>query len=138
MNIDKRLLDPADEDCVVACADLVGRSGARNFEIGYVHDDVPSEQAGWYAHAAYVGARLTVDNQPSPTAAALGLARRILNGGRCRCGRLSVVSDPATANAAAFGVTQPTTPDQCLWRLIGRTWTPSCPAPPDRKNGGTR
>jgi len=40
-----------DEDALIAAADLVGRTGATGFEIGYLHDDVPAEKAGWYAHA---------------------------------------------------------------------------------------
>lgn len=38
---------------MIACVDLVGRCGAREFEIGYLHDDVPVAQAGWYASAFY-------------------------------------------------------------------------------------
>src|SRR6202035_2515601 len=37
-----------DEDAVKACADLVGRTGAKSFECGYLRDNVPAEQAGWY------------------------------------------------------------------------------------------
>ncbi len=42
-----------DQDAVTACADLVGRTGATNFTIGYLHDDVPPDQAAWYAHAQF-------------------------------------------------------------------------------------
>jgi len=41
-------LGQADRDKVVACADLVGRSGARQFQIGYLNDEPPH---AWYAHA---------------------------------------------------------------------------------------
>jgi hypothetical protein len=34
---------------------MAGRAGAREFEIGYLHDDVPLEDAGWYAHVQYQG-----------------------------------------------------------------------------------
>ena len=44
-----------ESDAVIACADLVGRTGAKEFQVGYLHDDVPVEQAGWYAHAQYQG-----------------------------------------------------------------------------------
>lgn len=55
------------DDIVTACADLAGRSGARDFEIGYLHDDVPVEQAGWYAHVQYQGTRITVADQHGGT-----------------------------------------------------------------------
>lgn len=63
-----------------ATLDLVGRCGAAAFEIGYLHDDVPVEEAGWYAHVQYQGARIIVEDQPSPEAAADALAARLLRG----------------------------------------------------------
>lgn len=63
-------------DAVIACADLVGRAGATQFKLGYLHDDVPIEEAGWYAHAQYRGARITVDDRRSPSEAALAFAER--------------------------------------------------------------
>ncbi|MFG1846696.1 hypothetical protein [Micromonospora carbonacea] len=127
-------------DTVLACADLAGRAGARHFQIGYLHDDVPVAEAGWYAHAQYRGARVQVDNQPGPAEAAEALARRLLTGAQCRCGRLVALS---TAGAVAFdGVTLAdgsrwSTADarragQCLWRRVGARWEPSCPVPSDR------
>jgi hypothetical protein len=102
------------EDVVVACADLVGRAGARDFEIGWVRDDVPAEDAGWYAVAAYQGARIMTDEHRSPTAAALALAERLLAGATCRCG------EPVTLSDSRPG---------CRWRLMGRRWEPGCTAP---------
>ena len=100
-------------DAVVACADLVGRAGASGFEIGYLHDDVPIEQAGWYAHAQYRGARLTVEDRCSPSEAALALAERLLRGAACRCG------DQVTLNDGPG----------CRWQLQGERWQPGCDAP---------
>lgn len=111
------------EDVVVACADLVGRAGARDFEIGSIHDDVPVEEAGWYATAKYQGARIQVQDHRSPSAAALALAERLLRGGMCRCG-----------NPVALADAQP----GCRWRLMGKRWEPGCDAPPvhvDAKRG---
>lgn len=102
------------EDVVVACADLVGRAGASDFELGYLHDDVPVEEAGWYGVAKYRGARITVEDHRSPTGAAMALAERILAGATCRC-RL-----PVTLSDAAPG---------CRWRLVGKRWEPGCDEP---------
>jgi hypothetical protein len=66
------------EDAVIACADLVARAGASQFEFGHMHDDVPVEEAGWYATAFYRGTRITVDERRSPTEAAMALAERLL------------------------------------------------------------
>lgn len=101
-------------DAVTACADLVGRAGGLGFEIGYVHDDVPVDEAGWYAHAMYLGARLTAENHASPSAAAQGLAERILRSARCKCGQ------PVRLNDTSPG---------CRWRLVGAKWEPGCDAP---------
>lgn len=100
-------------DAVVACADLAGRAGATDFEIGWVHDDVPAEEAGWYAHVRYRGARLTVDDRRSPSEAALALAERILAGGTCRCGKVVTLADGGSG---------------CRWRLVGKRWESGCDA----------
>jgi hypothetical protein len=101
-------------DVVVACADLAGRAGARDFEIGYLRDDVPTDQAGWYAQVTYRGARLMADEHRSPTAAALALAERILSGAQCRCGRQVALADDQPG---------------CRWQLVGKRWEPGCDGP---------
>lgn len=102
-------------DAVDACADLLGRCGASGFEIGYLHDDVPVEQAGWYAIAKFQGARITVEDHPSPTSAALTLAERLLHWAQCRCGRpVTLVDDQL---------------ESCRWTLRGKRWEPSCDVP---------
>lgn len=105
------MADLMNEDVVVACVDLIGRAGASGFEMGYLHDDVPIEEAGWYAHAQYRGARITVEDHRSPTGAALALAERMLRGATCRC------RQPVTLSDGGEG---------CRWRLIGKRWEPSC------------
>jgi hypothetical protein len=102
-------------DAIVACADLVGRAGASGFEIGYTRDDVPTEEAGWYAHASYKGARIMVDERRSPSEAALALAERLLRGAACRCGEPVSMADDQPG---------------CRWRLVGNRWKPGCDAPP--------
>jgi hypothetical protein len=111
------------DDLVVACADLVGRAGASGFEIGYLHDDVPVEEAGWYAHASYQGARIMVDDHRSPTGAALALAERLLAGATCRC------RQPVTLSDSGNG---------CRWKLVGARWEPGCDAPSITVKGAQR
>lgn len=110
-------------DVVEACADLVDRAGAVEFEIGHVHEDVPVEEAGWYAVAKYRGARITAEDHRSPTAAALALAERLLAGAACRCGKSVTLDDDKPG---------------CRWQLLGKRWEPGCDAPPIRLKAGTR
>ena len=124
-----------DEDAVKACADLVGRTGATEFQIGYLHDNVPADQAGWYAYASYKGARITVEDQPGPVEAADALSRRLLAGARCtHCHGLVALSDQG---AFAFGKAtlvdgsqwdagQAAATTQCRWRRMGDRWDRGC------------
>ncbi len=107
-------------DVVQACAALVGRSGASGFEIGHLHDDVPVEEAGWYAHAQFQGARITVQDHRSPSAAALALGERLLRGATCRCRQIVTLSDGKPG---------------CRWRLVGARWEPGCDAAPVKVDG---
>lgn len=109
----------ANDDMVMACAHLVDRSGASGFEIGYVNEDVPIEEAGWYAHAQYQGARLTAADHRSPTLAALALAERLLRGARCKCRQMVTLSDAAPG---------------CRWRLVGARWESGCDDEPIHVN----
>lgn len=107
-------------DAVVACADLVGRAGASDFEIGYIRDDVPAEEAGWYAVATYKGARIIADEHRSPVTAAVALSERLLRDAMCRCRRPVALSDDGQG---------------CRWQLLGKRWEPGCDAPPVRVPG---
>lgn len=108
------------EDAVIACVDLASRCGARELQFGYLHDDVPVEQAGWYAHISYQGARITVEDHQSPTLAAMALAQRLLAGATCRCG------SPVTLSDGEPG---------CRWRLMGSRWESGCDAAPLKIKG---
>jgi hypothetical protein len=138
-----------DEDALIAAADLVGRTGAQGFEIGFLHDDVPAAEAGWYCHAQYRGARVIAEGA-GPVEAAEALARRLLEGGRCRCGRLVALSDDG---AVAFGgrmtdgstwpLEQAAAAGQCRWSRYGRRWVSACgagssPAEPQRPRPGKK
>jgi len=101
-------------DIVIACADLVGRAGAREFEIGYLNDDPAAP--GWWAQAVYKGAKIIRDGHGTPEAAALALATRLLSGARCRC------TKPVTLSDGVHGA--------CRWQLVGKRWEPGCDAPP--------
>jgi hypothetical protein len=103
------------DDIVQACFHLADRAGAKDVEIGYLHDDVPTEQAGWYAQAAYQGARIITGDHASPTNAALALAQRLLTGATCRCRQPVTLTDDQPG---------------CRWHLVGNRWEPGCDAPP--------
>lgn len=107
-------------DVIIACADLAGRAGASSFDIGYLHDNVPADQAGWYATAHYRGARIVTDEHRFPDLAAFALALRLLSDATCRC------TQPVTLTDGATG---------CRWRLVGARWEPGCDAPPLRYAG---
>jgi hypothetical protein len=138
-----------DEDALFAGLDLVGRTGAQGLQFGWLHDDVPTEEAGWYAHAQYRGARIMVEDQRGPVEAVEALARRLLEGGRCtNCGGLVTLSDRgAVAFVDSHG------PDgsrlwtkeeaekapQCRWTRMGRRWTAGCDTgDPPRRPGPNR
>lgn len=74
---------------ITALADLAAKTGARDLQIGYVRDDVPCQDAGWFAYTSYQGGRIMIDEQAGPVQAARGLAVRLLSGARCTgCGKL--------------------------------------------------
>lgn len=132
------LWSPEQEARVIAAADLVGRTGARSFAIGYLHDDVPVEEAGWYAHAQYRGARISADDHRSPGDAAEALAIRLLTGARCKCGKLVALvpggafafTDPVMADGSRWSADQAEDAGQCLWRRYGKRWQQGCEPPP--------
>lgn len=123
-----------DQDALIACADLVGRTGARQFEIGYLHDDVPSEEAAWYCSATLKGAKIIEENHRDPIAAAEALARRILTGAKCRCGKLVALSDSGAvayenvtmADGTKWSTKQARKAGQCRWRRVGDRWKRGC------------
>lgn len=122
------------EERLIAAVDLVGRTGAKGFEFGHLHDDVPVEDADWYAFARYAGARITVEHHRHPVDAAEALAVKLLTGGKCKCGKLvALESDGAVAfrrpvmtDGSAFPIEEARRAGQCLWRRDGRRWVPGC------------
>lgn len=135
-----RGLSKSDQNQVIACADLVGRTGAREFQIGFLNDSPPH---AWYAHAMFRGARLQVENQDGPAQAAMALAVKILTGAKCRCGRLVALRpggavafrETHMADGTQWSAAEAAKAGQCRWRLAGDRWEPSCPVPANRKVG---
>ncbi|MCK2214266.1 hypothetical protein MF672_010755 [Actinomadura sp. ATCC 31491] len=129
-----------DDDALKAAVDLVGRTGATGFEIGYLRDGVPVEEAGWYAHAQYRGARITSEEHRGPIEAVEALARKLLTGAKCtHCKKLVALSDDGAiayngllADGTRWTVEQARAAGQCRWRRIGPRWVRGCerPAPP--------
>jgi hypothetical protein len=124
-----------DEDALKAAADLVGRTGAKSFQIGYLHDDVPAAEAGWYAYAQYEGTRITAEDHPGPVEAAEALARRLLAGAKCTgCGGLVALSDAGAVAYPSATLTDGTRWDagtackakQCRWTRVGARWEMGC------------
>lgn len=142
---------PLDTDVLLACVDLIGRAGAKNFEIGYLNDaDDPAyatHGAQWWAKAQYQGHRISVDGFALPDTAAEALARKVLKGAKCRCGRLVRLAgahaafahlDAEMADGTRWTADEAKRAGQCEWRRIGPKWEPSCDAPPIRLNRAQR
>lgn len=128
------MIPDALQERLVAAVDLVGRTGATGFELGYLHDDVPIDRAAWWAHAQYRGTRIAVEDQLGPVDAAEALARRLLDGGKCaHCGSL-VTLDPAGAYATdrtmldgtPWLAEQQADAGLCLWHREGQRWVRGC------------
>lgn len=132
-------------DPMLAAVDLVGRSGARDFEVGYLHDDVPIADADWWASAHYAGTKIIEEHHVGPVEAANALAVRLLTGAKCtRCGGLVTLSDDGafawteatlidgTPWTAADALVAAATHGQCRWRRVGPKWIMGCERRPGR------
>jgi hypothetical protein len=127
----------ADQDAMFAALDLVGRTGAARFQLGWLHDDVPAGEMGWYANAQYKGTRVSVEDQAGPVQAAVALAQRLLAGAQCTtCGGVITLSgmDAADRESPVMMVDGSTwgdaaTASTCQWTRQGRRWQPACSTP---------
>ena len=126
---------PFDRDALTAAVDLVARSGATGFEVGFHHDDVPAEEAAWWARAQYRGARLIAEEHPGPVEAAEALAVRVLTGGKCaHCQGLIALSDDGAIaftdadllDGSPWSIEHARTAKQCRWRRVGSRWERGC------------
>lgn len=99
---------------LVAAVDVIGRSGATGFEIGYLDDQPPHR---WYATAIYKGAKVHGEHPSNPEVAADRLARKLLHGGQCtHCGG-KVNVRPWEGHWADA---------ECIWRRAGNRWVRGC------------
>jgi hypothetical protein len=111
-------MDQADKDALLAGVDMIGRTGATDFEVGHTGDEESSDitrqvTVSWWAAAKYRGARVTVEHHHSPVAAVEALVRRLLSGGTCtHCGR-KVRLGGVGGNA-------------CRYHREGRAWIRGC------------
>lgn len=124
-----------DEDAMFAALDLIGRTGAREMQVGYLHDDVPPEKADWWAHAQYRGARIVAEHHAGPVEALESLAERLLTGGKCtQCGKFTTLRDDGgivfpgarLADGTVVNVDEARSVGFCHWHRVGRTWLKGC------------
>lgn len=116
------------EDAIIAAAELIGRSGAQQFELGWLYDDeepppgwpegvaVPVEEQGWYATARYKGALLKGEGN-HPAEACERLATRVLHGGQCVNCKQSINLMPEEGNWSD---------GNCNWHREGKHWLRGC------------
>lgn len=137
--------DRRNTEVLDAAVELVGRTGAREMQIGYLHDDVPVAEAGWWAHAQLRGARIMVENHRGPDEAAEALAVKLLTGGMCtHCrGLIALRDDGAVAYAGSLADGSEMTErrarsmSQCRWRRQGSRWVRGCvDTHPERRAAG--
>ncbi len=106
----------SDVEMLVAAVDVLGRSGARYFEVGYLDDNVPAYKALWWAKARYDGRVVMVEDKPGPDFAAEALARRVLDGGLCtHCRKVIRVDAPRSERHRV-----------CRYRRVGPVWKRGC------------
>lgn len=109
---------------IVAAAGLVGRSGGKAFNVGYLDETPRMEDARWWASAEYRGAKVIIDEQQSPALACELLARRILEGGRCAHCRQRVTLKQVRSSFGNFNVAGGTR--HCRWFRVGPRWFRGC------------
>lgn len=114
------MTDLFDEDRLIAAVDAVGRAGAREFEVGYLDDDVPMHLARWWASATWNGTKVHVENHKGPDAAGDALARKLLNGGRCTHCDGTIRLDTVTMRRGTR---------VCRWTRTGARWNRGCDVP---------
>lgn len=139
MNEDTDSSSPLDTDAVLACVELVGRTGAKNFEIGWLNDvgEPAFAQHGpqWWAKAQYRGERLFVEDFAMPDEACQALAERLLYGAKCtHCGGLVALSDEGAfafergylMDGTTWTADEAAAAGQCRWERVGAHWKRGC------------
>jgi hypothetical protein len=96
-------LSPEHEERLLAAIDLIGRTGAHSFEVGFDDDQTPTT---WWAQARYSGRLMFTDDEPDPLHAVEQLLLRIVNGGRCtHCRRTTTVGASPIPFKCAYVIT---------------------------------
>lgn len=129
--------DEAMEAALKAHVALIGHTGASQLEIGYLEDDVPIEEARWWARArlgmAHVnglpvdgtGAVVMVEEKTGPVEALEALALKLIDGGICQhCHRIVQTMQPVP-HVIMVGESY------CLWSIDENPvrWVRECGAP---------
>jgi hypothetical protein len=124
----------ADEDLIIATADLANQAGAESFEIGWGCDHIDAGEdildghhcpsIRWEAIAFYDQVR-AVGLGDSPASAAAALVKSLLKGSACRCGKLAKLDGVSKIAKREVGRV-------CMWRLDGREFVSGCSTDPDR------
>lgn len=132
---------PELDEQAYAAMDLVGRSGARKLEIGYLNEDAElSEDADWYAQALFQGERIIAEHHRGPSQALEALATRLLTGAKCtNCDGLVALSPYGafafpreecdshfTDGSQAWTQEQLEQVHMCLWQRKGTEWLAGC------------
>jgi hypothetical protein len=126
-------------DQAAAALDLVGRTGARQLEIGHLHENVPVDQAAWYAKVTYQGARVIEENHTSPAAALEALAVQLLTGAMCNhCKGLVALTragavffpDAHHPDGSVLTEAEARSRPQCHWRRVEQRWVRGCEKTP--------
>lgn len=93
-----------EKEALLAGINLVGRTGAKDIEFGYLDDDVADwRDARWWAKAQYQGRRVDVENQRGPAQAVELLAKTLCEGGTCvHCGRETTIGRTVSQRKCAY------------------------------------
>lgn len=109
-----------DEDRMVAAVECIGRGGATELEFGFLEDDVPMDQARWWARARWRGHQVSSDEHRAPWLAMEALMVEVIDRGQCgACGRTVALASTAPAPGARGGTV-------CRWYREGRHWLRGC------------
>lgn len=124
---------------IMACAKVVERAGGAEFEVGYLNQDAETMyEAQWWASARWRGVKLSSGSEHhSPGEACDALVRRLIDGGQCRCGKVSSTNpagamggDKLTLLGEKWTHEEQVAAGVCVWTREGDLWKPGCDAPP--------
>lgn len=127
-----------DEEALVAATMLIGHTGAKSLEFGYLNEQARTvAEADWWAHAEYQGQRITVEHYDDPVRCIEDLAARLLTSALCKwCDGLITTRDDGTFVWPGAGMLDGSELPKdeealralgsCRWRRYGPRWEPGC------------